>query len=55
MIHKLLASLVAAAPLLPAALLGIGIGTVSEPGMGLVAFGGAWYLLDLLDHVRGAR
>lgn len=55
MIHKLLASIAAAAPLLPAAVLGLGVGAVTEPGMGVATFGGAWFLLDLVDHVRGAR
>ena len=54
MIHKLMASLAAAAPLFPAALLGIGVGAVTEPGIGVATFGGAWFLLDLVDHIRGA-
>ena len=53
MIHKLLASLAAAAPLVPAALLGIGIGALTEPAAGVATFGGAWFVLDLVDHVRG--
>lgn len=55
MIHKLLASLAAAAPLVPAALLGIGVGASTDPAVGIATFGGAWFLLDLVDHVRGGE
>ena len=54
MIQKLMASIAAAETLVAAAVLGVGVATITDPGAGLVAFGGAWFLVALVDHVRGA-
>lgn len=48
MTRRLLGSLVAAESLIAAAILGVGVGLATDPGIGLATFGGAWWLADLI-------
>lgn len=50
MIDRALAFLAATDDLIAAALVGIGVGAVTEPGAGLIAFGGLWFLGARLDR-----